>query len=217
MCKIIRGLIALIHENKELVDTIKNILEVFPEGVIIEGLKPETNQFVVKYVNRVASEDLFNNRNYDEKSIDDSQLEYAIETNLNSSSNDEHLDNNRFDQDMLTSLNSLLDTHKAEIDDTQTSISSYIRLVDKISGVDDLNNTPYYHIKTIAVNWTDDLKSYMHVFTNVSSTKKLEKEKATNKALNMMLSSVSHEFRTPINALSNSLCLLEMNFGSITK
>ena len=217
LCKIIRGLIALIHENKELVDTIKNILEVFPEGVIIEGLKPKTKQIVVKYANRVASEDLLNNINFNDKSIDGNQLDYAVEANLDIVDNAERPFDNRLRQDMVISLNSLLDAHKAKIDDTQNSISSYIRLVGKIAGVDDLNNTPYYNIKTISVKWTDNLRSYMHVFSNVSATKTLEKEKATNKALNMMLSSVSHEFRTPINAFSNSLSLLEINLGNISK
>ena len=44
---------------------------------------------------------------------------------------------------------------------------------------------------------------------------KLEKEKATNKWLHVMFSSISHEFRTPINAFTNALSLIELMVESI--
>ena len=55
----------------------------------------------------------------------------------------------------------------------------------------------------------------MHVFINTTHFKKLEKAKATNECLRVMFSSISHEFRTPINAFSNALSLLEINNDSI--
>ena len=55
----------------------------------------------------------------------------------------------------------------------------------------------------------------MHVFINTSSVKKLEKEKATNKCLRIMFSSISHEFRTPLNAFMNAVELLKLNFATL--
>ena len=44
---------------------------------------------------------------------------------------------------------------------------------------------------------------------------KLEKEKATNKWLHVMFSSISHEFRTPINAFTGALSLIELMVESL--
>lgn len=50
---------------------------------------------------------------------------------------------------------------------------------------------------------------------DTTTIKNLENEKATNKCLHSMFSSVSHEFRTPINALSNSIELIKLNFEKL--
>lgn len=49
----------------------------------------------------------------------------------------------------------------------------------------------------------------MHVFVNSTEIRKLEREKAVNKCQQLMFTCVSHEFRTPLNAFSNSLKLVE--------
>ena len=57
--------------------------------------------------------------------------------------------------------------------------------------------------------------AFMHVFVNTTSIKKYEKEKAINKCLHIMFSSISHEFRTPLNAFMNSTLLIEISFEAI--
>ena len=47
--------------------------------------------------------------------------------------------------------------------------------------------------------------------------KQYEKERATNKCLQIMFSSVSHEFRTPLNTFSNAITLLNSNISQILK
>ena len=56
--------------------------------------------------------------------------------------------------------------------------------------------------------------SFLHVFVNVSSIKRLEKERATNKCLHIMFASISHEFRTPLNAFMNAVDLIQLNHNS---
>ena len=56
--------------------------------------------------------------------------------------------------------------------------------------------------------------SFLHVFVNVSSIKRLEKERATNKCLHIMFASISHEFRTPLNAFMNAVDLIQHNHNS---
>lgn len=53
------------------------------------------------------------------------------------------------------------------------------------------------------------------MFVDTTTIKEYEKEKATNKCLHTMFSSVSHEFRTPINAISNTIELISINFNKI--
>jgi len=60
------------------------------------------------------------------------------------------------------------------------------------------------------------MKSYMHVFINTTHIKKYENEKAVNELLHLMFSSVSHEFRTPLNAFTNALSMIELNCNSAT-
>ena len=56
--------------------------------------------------------------------------------------------------------------------------------------------------------------SFLHVFVNVSSIKRFEKERATNKCLHIMFASISHEFRTPLNAFMNAVDLIQLNHNS---
>lgn len=44
---------------------------------------------------------------------------------------------------------------------------------------------------------------------------KLEKERATNKCMHIMLSSISHEFRTPLNAFMNATELVKISVRSV--
>ena len=73
----------------------------------------------------------------------------------------------------------------------------------------------FYDLKTIKVKWESCDDSLMHVLLNTTQVKKYEKEKALNKCLQLMFSSVSHEFRTPLNAFSNALNLIELNIESL--
>ena len=75
----------------------------------------------------------------------------------------------------------------------------------------------YFTVKTIKVEWESHKNAFMHVFINISNVKKLEKEKASNKWLHIMFSSISHEFRTPLNAFMNALRLIELSFESIER
>ena len=65
-----------------------------------------------------------------------------------------------------------------------------------------------YIVKTIKVDWNSRRDAYMHVFTDVTSVKNYEKEKALNECLYILFSSMSHEFRTPLNTVWNSISLL---------
>jgi signal transduction histidine kinase len=68
-------------------------------------------------------------------------------------------------------------------------------------------------VKTKKVNITDDLSEnqdlFMHMFIDTTQISQLEEAKAQNRYQRQMLANVSHEFRTPLNAMSISLSLLK--------
>jgi signal transduction histidine kinase len=52
-------------------------------------------------------------------------------------------------------------------------------------------------------------KSVIFIFTNVSSEKELQREQVMKNYTHIMYTSISHELRTPINAINNSLKALK--------
>ena len=73
----------------------------------------------------------------------------------------------------------------------------------------------YYNVKSLKVDWENNKNSYIHVFINTTDVKKFEFQKAKNDCLQIMFSSITHEFRTPINAFSNSMSLIEINYCNL--
>ena len=72
-----------------------------------------------------------------------------------------------------------------------------------------------YNVKSVGVAWENNKLSFMHVFVDMTNVQNLEKIKATNKCQQLMFSSVSHEFRTPLNAFVNSTQIVEYAFDNI--
>jgi two-component system, sensor histidine kinase len=60
------------------------------------------------------------------------------------------------------------------------------------------------------VTWEKNPVSFMHLLVDTTDVRVLEEEKAKVKCQNIMLASVSHEFRTPLNAFDNSLQLIKL-------
>ena len=56
---LVRNLLETIYENKRLFETIKNILNALPEGVVIECTEADEDTVVIKYANSVAKTRLF--------------------------------------------------------------------------------------------------------------------------------------------------------------
>lgn len=54
--KQINEILRLIQQNKDLIQTIRRILQVFPEGVLIRSLDPTTKQIILKFANDCAKQ-----------------------------------------------------------------------------------------------------------------------------------------------------------------
>ena len=73
-----------------------------------------------------------------------------------------------------------------------------------------------FNIKTVRVKW-DNMDSFMHVFENTTQIKKLEEERASRECQQIMLASLSHDMRTPLNTFTNSLQLIQMVLDELKK
>lgn len=121
-----------------------------------------------------------------------------------------HIDD---DQELKMSLQELLNYHEKLIHEGNSNALSSIKVRNK----EDKDQYRYYLLKSISVKWKREEVSYMHMFIDTGLIKDLEKQEAINKCQNIMFSSVSHEFRTPINAFSNCLELVKISFDKFVK
>ena len=78
VARILLGFIQLQHNNQQLINTIKKILQVFPEGIIIQSLDENTKELIVKFVNYEAQKEIVKNEYSLGKPIDNSKLNIEI-------------------------------------------------------------------------------------------------------------------------------------------
>lgn len=78
--------------------------------------------------------------------------------------------------------------------------------------------TRYYAVKTKKIEFNDiyiessgtDSSTFLHIFTDRTISEQLKTEKANRDYQRLMLFSVAHEFRNPLNSISGSLELIEL-------
>ena len=69
--RLLLGFILVIYKNQELIKTIKRILEVFPEGIIIQSKEKNNNELLLQFVNDTASKEIISKENISGKIIED--------------------------------------------------------------------------------------------------------------------------------------------------
>jgi signal transduction histidine kinase len=74
----------------------------------------------------------------------------------------------------------------------------------------------YYNIKSMKVHWNRQ-PSIMHVFIDTTYILKLEEANNNIKCQKIMFTSVSHEFRTPLNSILNAWDILKESCGQMIK
>ena len=177
LSRTVRMLLNFILENKTLVQTIKHILEVFPEGIIIQSPMKNTNFYEIKYTNEVAKKTLISShlpRNLQGEEDDkmfrmctDSMMKNQSQSNINETLLD----------DPITLEKTLL-IQRDKCFEFRQDVQSHVELIQ--DRFDSLNNTSF-DIKTIIISWDSSDRAYLHIFSDTTMTKRLEKERATNK------------------------------------
>ncbi|CAI2358825.1 unnamed protein product [Moneuplotes crassus] len=204
---IFKSQIELIYQNQELSQTIKYILQVLPEGVLISSFKD--GKPTIKYANEKAQEQLFENQPLEDTPTSRIKLRCKESPKCDLS-----LDASEFDQPAIK-IGRILDQIQHEIDRTQVPVSKQIQVEVADNAHASLQTSFVYTLKSIPVNWDKCDRAYLHVVSDITSLKELEKQKATNQCMHIMFSSVSHEFRTPLNSFANTLKLLGVHLGNL--
>ena len=213
--RILFGFILLIHNNQELIKTTKKILQSFPEGIIIiiQVWDHKETKLSVDFVNDTASKELLDEHNQQNGNVDHSMIKDILSLSVRIIKDQTNSDQSEHKNTIM--LSDLLKQHIERIKNT-AEVSTPIEIWNYSE--EDANkeiNIKYLNVKTIKVVWENSKNSFIHVFINTSALKKFEMERAKNECLQLMFSSVSHEFRTPLNAFTNSIVMLESNFTQI--
>ena len=190
-------------KNKSLLNTIKNILNVLPDGVLIHTIEGGSK---IQFSNSWVHKQLFTHKDITNLSLSDIQLRCEL---LSAQNNEDSC------EPEIHSISDILSLSESEIemktDHIVTSQVSPTYLEEDLQHRNDV----VYNVKSIKIDWVDSMSAYLHVFSDITSLKQFEKQKATNKVMHIMFSSVSHELRTPLNWFANSLNLIEDNFRDL--
>ena len=160
-------MIVLLKIKKDLIHTIRSILQVFPEGVIIRSVDSITQKTVIKFANDVAN-----------KFLDIKLNEMSINENFNVKLEDKTspiLNQFQSLSEFLYEQELKIDTNRFTSWETITEIKESSRKIEEvkefIKNLNDENekeeNPEIYHIKSIKVRWENN-DSYLHVFVNTT-------------------------------------------------
>jgi hypothetical protein len=193
-----------VYVNQLQAKEIKMLLEIFPHGVIINSGDQE-NDFKVHFTNKEFEEKIGKIRNNVEE---------------------------------LQKIEIIGDKEEAKIDLHEFLVSKQIQLVnDKVNEQkklavkwgkrplpmrrvilsddnQDEEEIKIFTVKSMKVSW-EGKPCYMHVFYINNEILKLEEAKNNIKLQKIMFASVSHEFRTPLNAIIHSYNLMKTSFEKL--
>jgi signal transduction histidine kinase len=198
--KIMLKFLIAAHQNKKLADSAKNILQVFPECVIIRDILGDGTTDTV-FVNNEAAHELYE--------IEDLEVN-VLNENEDSDEHHEKINLNsllRKDESKINKKNFIFQAKESEKIKIDYSPSQHMKT----------REPRFYTLKSIKVNWVDSTSAFMHVFVNTTDIQRLEKAKATNKCMHVMFSGISHELRTPLNAFINANEMIKYGSSNIKK
>ena len=195
--KVLLKFLNLIHKNEELVRTIKHILQVFPEAVLIQTYDEKRKNIVIKFANDAAKRDILNydsalcnswfnehdsNHSFDflDKPIVDENLNYIFIEVENWDKSNSNLQLPPPAESIH--LSELLETHVDAIMSGEDEVVTSVQM----THLNPLVEPKHFNAKTVKVKWESCQQSFIHVFVSTTYAKNYEKEKATNKALHLM-------------------------------
>lgn len=172
----------LLHENKVLIETNKNILKAFPESVIVQSYDSERDKSIIKFANDDALQNLLKVTNPIGKLASKCYNKFKVKKYANFGSSTNMISHESIE--VYDSLYEILAFHESSLSlfDEATSNIELIRDTNSFENGNNPDDTQkFYVLKSLKVQWENNHESFLHVFIDTGLIKKLEKERATNK------------------------------------
>ena len=227
----LKVLYTIIVKNEKLALENRKIIEAFPHAVLIQskydwytnnefdsniaeiqGKLDNLNNIIVK-----IGEDIINQNNSTQINFDNCQVKRLSELLLNHSMKLEkssvveqhsvYIELRDSEEQKLAHTGGAKDTLSLEMKSGQYEESTSTLLNSTQKG-------QYWNIKSMEVLWSG-VPAIMHVFIDTTNILKLEQANNNIKWHKIMFASVSHEFRTPLNAILNSNNIVAQAFEAI--
>ncbi|CAI2383955.1 unnamed protein product [Moneuplotes crassus] len=190
-----RTMYAEIIKNKKLIREMKKVLQILPLGVVIWPSQASGKWFTNHEFNKK-----FAKIRQDLDELDDIDVSFV-----------DNSDAAKAYKDIPSNLASLLRAQQQALDnkdamsDTDATIQCSKLSANMLNNGDDAESEQRTcNVKTLMVEW-EGATSYMHVFIDNTGVIKLEEAKNNIKCQKIMFASASHEFRNPLNSITNSI------------
>ena len=168
ICKVVLEFLLLHNKNKKLISTIKQVIEAFPEGVVIRDDQNNKLSRSLLFANHLAKDNLnFSDDGLEESNINQPKFSFCSEESKNN----------------ILSFIEILEKMEDKVCKNKMNNEICIKMIQDWSenSTSSKSSIKYFTLKTINVQWEASESAFMHVFINISNIKRLEKEKATNK------------------------------------
>ena len=178
IAKLLLGFLLMNHNNQELIKTMKKILQLFPEGIIIQEINEKCNLLPVEFINNTAVKELIDNSNFDNTFIEKERIDQIL--NLSIKIKKENITFDESENSDIIILSDLLQTHANRIQYEKEAITSIEVCHDFTDNIDENLKYTFFNVKTIKMAWDKSKNSLIHVFINTTALKHFEMEKARN-------------------------------------
>ena len=193
-----------ILKSEKLVKEMKKLLTIFPNGVIIHSGYSQENWETVFSNIQFQTQIIGIKKKID--SFDSIEVKFKNSSQTDKNSVSMSLKKLLKIHQKRSAFNEIVHQDKVNIKCIPSKLNSRYLLEEDQKDED--SNERIFNIKSMEVDW-EDKHCFMHVFVDTTDFVKLEEANNNIKCQKIMFTSASHEFRTPLNAISNSFSLIE--------
>mmetsp|Transcript_37766 Transcript_37766/g.43411 ORF Transcript_37766/g.43411 Transcript_37766/m.43411 type:complete len:190 (-) Transcript_37766:91-660(-) len=143
--KIILGFMDMLYKNRQLTMTIKHILEIFPEAVLIQNFDEKTQKLLIKFVNNSAKSNIIDYDSPYDKPVLDHKVNFTIKEIKHD--NDQDMIINQGSEGGQVTIGQLLEMHHNLLVENQVDVTSSIELTSKL--LQEENESRFYTVKTV--------------------------------------------------------------------
>ena len=166
LSKIVLSFFEMHIQINHLLNTIRHLLETFPESVLVESFDEKVGENVIKFINDSAKKEIAKGGRIGAP-IETLDKEYCIRAT----------EEGKNDFDNYNSLSQLLNNHCDIVKKEKKEAVSEVEVIPCIYSNESADesviseNSIFYRIKTVRVQWESLEDSFMHVFLDTTNVK----------------------------------------------